>query len=214
MGIICDADSIFKNKPLKTKDDHVYYFDNGFIYSKVSMAIAYKKGMFKGCIYMREDGSYFSGLSLNGFPFVNKKYSNSNIFNSALSKMQLGQTIYELKRNLDSVNFKHTNALKDGSVARFITKINNPSFEREPENFNVNTFDFIRVFVDTTCSTGCELSRSDFIKVNIKPISKMVLNKLETNKRFIKFGASSSFLKLTKVTMMCCDSIEFLFELK
>ena len=54
-----------------------------------------------------------------------------------------------------------------------------------------------------------------FHSLDIKEINKMVWNKLENDRRFLKYGIPINFLKIAKVTFKKCTSeLHYVFELK
>ena len=56
---------------------------------------------------------------------------------------------------------------------------------------------------------------SSYLNAHIKEINKMVWNKLENDKSFLKYGIPINFLKIAKVTFKKCTSeLHYVFELK
>lgn len=103
--------------------------------------------------------------------------------------------------------------LNDGfDLERFITKIDRPTMERDADNLNTKTFDFIRLHMYTLTY---EENPMDIIKKYRKDILRMALNRIEETKKFKRYGVPINFLKLDRFTY--CDNqkvIELLFVLK
>lgn len=103
--------------------------------------------------------------------------------------------------------------LNDGfDLERFITKIDRPIMERDTDNLNVKTFDFVRVHMYTLTY---EENPLNLIKKYRKDILAMALEQIEKSKRFKHYGLPINFLKLDHFTY--CDNqkmIELLFTLK
>lgn len=97
-------------------------------------------------------------------------------------------------------------------LERFITKIDRPIIERDVDNPNTKTFDFIRVHMYILTY---EENPMDIIKEYRKGILTMALDRIEKAKNFKRYGIPINFLKLDKFTY--CDNqkmIELLFTLK
>ena len=90
-----------------------------------------------------------------------------------------------------------------------------PVFEREPENENTATFDRIRVSVGLPRYhfPSWEVLRSE-VKIHRHEIYRLVLDQLENDRRFKRYGVPINFLKLSDVTLLRNYSLEFIFELK
>lgn len=103
--------------------------------------------------------------------------------------------------------------LNDGfDLERFITKIDKPIMERDIDNTNTKSFDFIRLQMFTVTYESDPL---EIIKKYKKEILEMALEKIENSRRFKHYGLPVNFLKLDKFTY-CRSSnmIELLFILK
>lgn len=97
-------------------------------------------------------------------------------------------------------------------LERFITKIDRPTMERDTDNLNTKTFDFIRVHMYTLAYGENPI---DIIKKYRKDILTMALDRIEETKRFQRYGVPINFLKLDRFTY--CENqkmIELLFTLK
>lgn len=112
-------------------------------------------------------------------------------------------------------NPKQRKAMLNGGfdLERFITKIDRPIIERDTDNLNAKTFDFVRVHMYTL--TYEEDDPLKLIKKYRKDILAMALEQIEKSKRFKHYGLPINFLKLDHFTY--CDNqkmIELLFTLK
>lgn len=97
-------------------------------------------------------------------------------------------------------------------LERFITKIDRPTMERDVDNHNTKTFDFIRMHMYILTY---ETDPMNIIKTYKKDILMMALDRIEQTRSFKRYGIPINFLKLDKFTY--CDNqkmIELLFVLK
>lgn len=96
-------------------------------------------------------------------------------------------------------------------IRRFITKINAPQFEREPENKNKNTFDFVRIYLSVLTS---QPNKREFIKQNLKAINRLAVTSIENHKNWKKYGLETNYLRLTQCTLTQQSELVLLYELK
>ena len=99
------------------------------------------------------------------------------------------------------------------NVSSFIFKIGRPVFEREPENSNRKTFDFLKIRV-TIPSKESFPDRKKFVKTYLKEIVSIVLEKVSSLQAYQRFGIPINFLKLTRAGILTGDELELVFELK
>ena len=100
-------------------------------------------------------------------------------------------------------------------IERFVQRISRPSFEREPENQNRRTFDRIRIQVDLPVyryPTFSSLAAA--VRKHKHAIDQMVLDRLDADHAFHRYGVPLNFLKLTECTLRRDHALEYLFELK
>lgn len=98
---------------------------------------------------------------------------------------------------------------------RFILKINNPSVERDTDNLNKDTFDFIRVMVSIPDKDT--ISNSEVMSMYKKykdRLMKDVLEKISNSRSFKKYNVPINFLRLSRSTVTSSREIMLLFELK
>lgn len=191
------------NKAVRSLRGEYYYFDENGIYQKVNEKEALK--ILKN-VFQRIDGSTYY-LIYDVFC----KVENANIFRSAISKMQVGQTFEEFEviyANTEIV--KHE---KPKGLDRFILKIDSPVFVRLPENSKPDVFDYIHVDVFVVSEWRSDIY--EYIKENQKDIKERVLKSLEQDRKFKKYALPMNFLKLENATYSRRRNlIRFVFELK
>lgn len=93
-----------------------------------------------------------------------------------------------------------------------ITKIETPMFERERDNSNKKSFDFIRISALTI-----EMPRDEtkaFLSENKTAVIKLILAAIRKSKTFQNFGVPINFLRLSNCVLTNDHRLEFLFELK
>lgn len=95
---------------------------------------------------------------------------------------------------------------------RFVTKIDNPTFIRVPENTSKQTFDIIKIFVNTC--TEWESNREEYLRSHLNDIYNMVLDKLANSRSYQKYEVPVGCLALTSIADMGDCSYQFTFELK
>lgn len=99
--------------------------------------------------------------------------------------------------------------------SRFILKINNPSVERDTDNLDKDTFDFVRVMVsipDKDTMNNAEVM--SMYKKYKDRLMKDVLEKISNSRSFKKYNVPINFLRLSRSTVTSSREIMLLFELK
>lgn len=134
---------------------------------------------------------------------------NCTIARMALSKLKEGDTIEDFERLMQETTLKEN--LPTG-LNRFITKIAKPDFERDPENSNTKTFDWITI--DVYIVKEWSEKRMDYIKKHIEEIKEMVLESISKSPSFKKYGVPINFLKLSNCVLRKDSTLVFTFELK
>lgn len=191
------------NKAVRSYQGEYYYFDEKGIYQKVEDKEALK--ILKN-VFLREDGSTYY-LIYNAI----YKVENANIFRSAISKLQVGQTFEDFKVIYGKTEIRRKE--KPKGLDRFILKIDSPVFVRLPENSKSNVFDYIHVDVFVVSEWRSDIY--EYIKKNQKDIKERVLKSLEKNKKFKKYAVPMNFLRLANATYSRRRNlIRFVFELK
>ena len=116
----------------------VKYFDSEGILCSSSLSDAC--GKIAG-VYRREDGSLYTRIHYSELIGDN----NTNLFIKALTQLKLGDTYKDFIRICESARFNIHPKLD--WITRFVARIGTPTVEREPENKNPKTFDFVRIEV-------------------------------------------------------------------
>lgn len=177
--------------------DDVYYFDENAIYTKNTM----------------EDTREETGAKKWRHKSWSSERFNQTVWNKAAVRFRVGATLREcidlfFQTELISAPLNYT------YLDRLVTRIEQPEYEREPENQNLRTFDRIRVQVNlsyTLYPTFEELSQA--VRRHRKEIDAMVLSQIERDRRFCRFGIPLNFLKLGALTLYG-RTLEYIFEIK
>ena len=189
-----------------------YFFDENGKYSFLTEKNVLPSNVFIGNIFVTHKSiSYSCDVQLHQFSRV-IKVDNLNVLKKALGQMCIGDTVQDLIERCNNVTFRKL-VLPEG-VERFVTRIERPTFVCIPENPNkVTTFDYIHLYVGLVSEWDEDIS--SYLNAHIKEINKMVWNKLENDRRFLKYGIPINFLKIAKVTFKKCTSeLHYVFELK
>lgn len=121
--------------------------------------------------------------------------------------------LYKCKRTqLLENNVRRPNRDDTIDVDRFITRIESIGVEREEDNNNTRTFDFVRIRMHTMVYVDDHMT---FIQKFRTDILNKALTAIASSKEFNRFGVPVNILKLDKFTY-CRNShlIELLFSLK
>lgn len=188
---------------LRGKKGVGYYFDKNGIYCSCSLEEMYNNG--KIGVHRRFDGSYWCSLYQPDFDGVSPR-----IVRRAITSLNVGDKIDKFFEFIE--NAQPNKIPLPSGIDRFITKIDAPSIERETGNKNTNTFDFI--YVDVCIVKSWESDKKQYIKTNMPEIKKRVLEKIESSKKFQKYGVPINFLRVTSITLTRDDVLHFIFELK
>lgn len=97
-------------------------------------------------------------------------------------------------------------------IYNFITNISCVSIEREPENKNKNTFDFVRVYASTKALSLTE--KRQILSTYKREILRLILTKIKQSPDFRRYNIPINFLRLTQCTLTRDQQIVFVFELK
>lgn len=101
----------------------------------------------------------------------------------------------------------------DPQAYNVLTKINNPDFEREPENPDRRTFDRVRIYFGLKTKSSFP-HRKDYILKYRRDYVRIALAKITSMARFKNAGVPVQFLRPVSMTITACDELELLFELK
>lgn len=153
------------------------------------------------------------GFSIMDYEYITERYGircpNNSLLNKTIARLKEGDTLEVFDKYL--AEFESEGLQLYTGLDRFVTRIEKPVFERDPENKKKNVFDFIRV---TVCIVqDWEEDKVVYFKKHKDEIFKMVVEKLEANKKFQRFGIPVNFLKVSATIRRDC-TVEFIFEMK
>lgn len=186
--------------PISQRAGNTYYFNEKEIYSldKKSELFPYEKQP--------------------KFNIFNAQYEtcfNTQVWRKAISQFEVGMTLTECISIFLQTELVHRASQEVFPVDRLVQSITSPIYERVPGNTNKATFDRIRIAVGVP---RYQFDSWDDLRNEINryqpEIYQRVVEKLEKNRQFKKYGVPISFLKLSDVTLRRDCSIEFIFELK
>ncbi len=143
-------------------------------------------------------------------------FFNLRLWTKAVSKFEDGMSLIECSRIfLKEELHQNTEAVGYSYMERLIQHIDSPQFERQPENLNPNSFDRIRVTVSLPTNlvpTFEELCKA--VQKHKKEIDKSVIEKIEKDRSFKRFGVPMTFLVLSDVTLGRDYTLEYIFEVR
>ena len=143
----------------------------------------------------------------------------SVIFTSILSIiMAVAQRIMSLKECIGifvETELAHRTPQELSPLDQLIQYIARPVYERVPGNDNVKTFDRIRITVGLPRYqfNSWEALQNE-VKKSQYEIYQRVIQRLETDRPFKRYGVPINFLEISNVTLLRDFSLEFIFELK
>jgi len=182
-------------QPIRVAEGKVFFFDRNQIYSASS----------------KEEWEYpipWGGPSLS-----------QRAWQLASTRFRPGQTLEECMWLYVNTPTRPTQRLtfkkQYGYMERLVTRIDRPKYERETGNSKERTLDRIRVnayLPRHMFETWGELTAA--VRANRREISKMVVDKISSDYRFLKYGVPINVFQLTSMTICRDYSLEFIFELK
>lgn len=198
-----------KNVGYMLKDEHIWHWVNMYEAIKIISFVGYHTNPFgDGCPeynYIIEDfyvRKWTSGKS---------PYGNELLYNKIFRQMKEGDS-YERLLDLVKNTVIEKHELPKG-IDRFITKIESPIIERETNNPNKNTFDFITVECHILKEENCEGNRMEYIRKHKRKINGKVMASIASSKSFRKYGVSVNVLKLYSL-MLVKNSLVYKFGIK
>ena len=193
--------------PINFKSDVMYFDEYGILRS----------------IPLQESYGIVNGINEHGKPDYKCRNSikeqmfgsnNLHYIRQVLKKMKPGDNYEKFLDECSKFSYETMNKLHMSELERFIARIDRISIERETDNFNKNTFDFIRVQVYLNELDDIKESVKEKVQKNLFDITNMVLDKINNNNYFKKYNVPIEFLKVSKITLTKDLRLEFLFELK
>lgn len=188
------------NKPIGQRAGKTYYFNENEIY-----AVDEKSELFpyeKRIKFNLFNAGYATGL-------------NMNVWRKAVSQFVAGMTLKECIGIFLKTELTYRVPPNKAPIDKLMQSIAAPTFERIPENNDKTTFDYIRMTVG--------LPRYQFdsweelqgeVEKYRHEIYQRVIQTIEDDRHFKRYGVPINFLKLSDVTLRRDFSMEFLFELK
>lgn len=188
------------NKPILQCRGITYYFTENEVYTQDT-----KSSLFP----------YEKRLRFNLFEVSNEICFNSAVWTKAATHFMPGMSLRECIGVFLGTKIDVRPPREPSPTDQLVQGISPPVFEREPENENTATFDRIRISVGLPRYhfSSWEALR-DEVKKHQREIYRLVLDKIESDRRFLRYGVPINFLKLSDVTLLRNYSLEFIFELK
>ena len=188
------------NKPIRQCRGITYYFTEDEVYTQDAESTLFP---------------YEKRLRFNLFEVSNETCFNSAVWTKAATHFMPGMSLRECIGVFLETKIELRPPRELSPLEQLVQEIYPPVFEREPENENPATFDRIRVSVGLPRYhfPSWEVLRSE-VKIHRHEIYRLVLDKLENDRRFKRYGVPINFLKLSDVTLLRNYSLEFIFELK
>lgn len=188
------------NKPIRQCRGITYYFTEDEVYTQDAESTLFP---------------YEKRLRFNLFEVSNETCFNSAVWTKAATHFMPGMSLRECIGVFLETKIELRPPRELSPLEQLVQEIYPPVFEREPENETPATFDRIRVSVGLPRYhfPSWEVLRSE-VKIHRHEIYRLVLDKLENDRRFKRYGVPINFLKLSDVTLLRNYSLEFIFELK
>ena len=188
-------------KPISLRKGKTYYFNENEIYS----------------LDDKEPRLFPLDERIKAYMFETRGETcfNLNVWVKAVSRFKVGMTLNEcISVFLETELVRHV-PRKPSPVDRLAQAIAPPVFEHVPENKDESTFDRIRITV------GLPRYHFDSWKALQKEVKKYqpeiyrrVLQRLEQDRQFKRYGVPLNFLKLSNAILLRDFSMEYIFELK
>ncbi len=191
-GVIC--------KPISQRKGNTYYFNENEVYSldKKSTQFPYTKQR-----------------RFHLFDIKGETCFNMRVWRKAVSKFQIGMTLNEYIGVFLRTDLVHYVPKKLSPVDRLVQSIATPVFERVPGNTDESTFDRIRVTVGLP---RYHFASWEALQKEVKEyqpeIYRRILQRLEQDRQFKRYGMPINFLKLSNAILLRDFSLEYIFELK
>ncbi len=187
------------HSPIAQRAGDTYYFNENEVYTldKASQLFPYEKRI-KYSLFKVEYETCF----------------NMRVWRKAVSKFQIGMTLNECINIFLKTELEQGAPQELSPVDRLVQYIAPPIFERVPENGNEATFDHIRMNVGLPSYQFSWKALQDEVKKYQREICQRVLQRLECDRHFKRYGVPINFLKVSDIILRRDFSIEFIFELK
>lgn len=142
-------------------------------------------------------------------------FFNSGVWIKAAPRFEVGMSLKECIGIFVETELAHRTPQKLSPLDQLIQYIARPVYERVPGNDNVKTFDRIRITVGLPRYqfNSWEALQNE-VKKSQYEIYQRVIQRLETDRPFKRYGVPINFLEISNVTLLRDFSLEFIFELK
>ena len=138
-----------------------------------------------------------------------------NVWHKAVSQFEVGMTLSECISIFLKTELVRGVPQDQSPLDRLVQYISPPTYERIPGNQDEATFDHIRMTVGLPrYKFDSWEALQDEVKKYQREIYQQVLQKLENDRQFKRYGVPINFIKLSDVILRRNFSIEFIFELK
>ena len=173
----------------------------------------------KNEVYSLDEGSklfpYEKRIKFNLFTAEYEDCLNRNVWRKAVSQFKVGMTLRECVGIFLKTNLVFDAPKNHTPVDRLVQSISAPVYERVPENTNEATFDYIRMTVGLPrYQFDSWETLQDEVKKYQPEIYQRVIQTLENDRQFKRYGVPINFLNLSDVIFLRDFSMEFIFELK
>lgn len=188
------------NTPICQHTGNTYYFSESEVYSLDK----------KSELFPYEGRQKFNIFQIKGEPCF-----NMNVWRKAASQFEVGMKLEDCIGIFLQTELVHNVPKELPPIDRLVQGIAPPIYERVPGNNNEATFDRIRIIVGVPRYqfNSWEALRNEVNKYQPE-IYQRVIERLEGDRQFKKYGVPINFLKLSNVMLLRNFSIEFVFELK
>lgn len=188
------------NTPICQRLGKTYYFNENEVYS-----LDKKSELFP----------YEGRIKFNIFSVKGETCFNMNVWRKAASQFGIGMSLKECIGIFLQTELSYSVPQEQSPVDWLVQSIVPPIYERDPENDNESTFDRIRITVGLPRYRFASWENlRDEVKKYQREIYQRVIQKLEKNRQFKRYGIPINVLKLSNVMLLRDFSIEFIFELK
>lgn len=188
------------NRPICQHSGKTYYFNEDEIY----------------CLDKKSELFPYEGQTkYNIFKVMDETCFNLNVWSKAVSRFEVGTTLEECIGIFLQTERSHNVLRKPSPIERLVQYISSPTYERVPGNSNEATFDRIRITVGLPRYRfeSWETLQGE-VKKYQREIYQRVIQQLEKDRQFKKYGVPINFLKLSNAMLLRDFSMEFIFELK
>lgn len=189
------------DQPIQRRKGNTYYFDKNEIYSldNESKLFPYEGRIRHIFTVTGPDTAFF----------------NSGVWIKATSRFEVGMSLKECIGIFVETKLAHRTPQELTPLDQLIQYIARPVYERVPGNDNVKTFDRIRITVGLPRYqfNSWEALQSE-VKKYQHEIYQRVIQRMETDRSFKRYGVPINFLEISDVTLLRDFSLEFIFELK